>query len=194
MGEEFEVAAPHQAKPGTDQPNGPVAKVVCLPGDAGRHTALPEQPFGNRAIRLAGEVCIKCAEDEHQSLAPRRSKCIRRGDVSLGQSLPEAMRSVSAGGETRIEGDDRCNRRRRCSTADEYDGSAVVRTADDFVFPIACRMQKYLPQRIDAAHFAKPRGRGREKNDRRSKMRQPNWQSSVRAFVRVEKETAVPSG
>jgi hypothetical protein len=58
MGEEFEVAAPHRAEPGTDQPNGPVAKVVCLPGDAGRHSALPEQPFGNRAIRLAGEVCI----------------------------------------------------------------------------------------------------------------------------------------
>jgi hypothetical protein len=46
-----------------------------------------------------------------------------------------------------------------------------VRTGDDPVFPIACRMQDYLRERSDAARLAKFRGCSREKNDRRCQMR-----------------------
>jgi hypothetical protein len=70
----------------------------------------------------------------------------------------------------------------------------VLRAADDPVFAIACGMQEYLGQRTDAARLAKIRGRGREKNDRRSKMREPDRKGLVRALVRIEREIAVPSG
>jgi hypothetical protein len=194
VGEKFEIAAAHQVEAGTDQPDRPIAEVVCLPGSAGRHTTLPEQPSRNRAVGFAGKVPIERAESEHQSLAPRPREAIRRADRSLGQGLPQTERGVSSGREILIEGDDRGDGRRSRSTANKYDGSAVLGTADDPVLAIACGMQEHLRQRTDAARLAKFRGRGREKDDRRSKMWQPNRRSSVRAFVRVENETAVPSG
>jgi hypothetical protein len=194
VGEKFEVAAPHQVQPGTHQPDGPVAEVVCLPGRAGWHAALPEQPLRNCAIGFAGEMCIERAEDEHQSLAPRRREADRRADTSLGESLPEAKRSVSAGREIVIEGNDGGDGRRSRSTANEHDGSAVWRTAQDSVLPIACGLLEYLRQRTDAARLAETLGHGREKNDDRSKVWQPNWRGSVGALVRVEREIATPSG
>jgi hypothetical protein len=116
----------------------------CLPRNARRHTTRPEEPPRNRSIGFVGEACIKRAEDEHQSLTPRGREAIRRASRAIGQSLPEAARSISARGKIRVEGDDRCDRRLRRSTANEYDGCAVVRTGDDPVFSIACRMQDYL--------------------------------------------------
>jgi hypothetical protein len=71
VGEKFEVTTPHQVEPGTDQPDGAVAEVVCLPRNARRHPARPEEPSRNRSIGFVGEACIKRAEDEHQSLTPR---------------------------------------------------------------------------------------------------------------------------
>jgi hypothetical protein len=192
--EKLKVATPHQVQPGTDQADGPVAEVVCLPGRAGGHTALPEQSLRNRAIGFAGEARIKRAEDEHQSLAPRRREASRRAERLPGQGLPQTKRSVSAGREILIEGDDRGRGSRSRSTANEYDRSTVSRTSDDPVLAIACGMHEYLRQRTDTAGPAKFRGRGREKNDCRSKMRQPNRRGLVRALVRVEREIAVPSG
>jgi hypothetical protein len=143
LGEKFEVATPHKVEPGTEQPDGPVAEVVCLPGRARRHTAFPKQPLRNRAIGFAGEACIKRAENEHQSLAPRRREAIRRADGSLGQAPPQTKRSVSSGWEILIEGNDRGRGRRSRSTANEYNRGAVSRTADDPVFAVACGTEEY---------------------------------------------------
>jgi hypothetical protein len=160
--EKFEIAAAHQVEAGTDQPDRPVAEVMCLPGGARGHAAFPKQPLRNHAVGFAGKVPIERAD--------------------------------SSGREILIEGDDRGRGRRSRSTADEYDGSAVLRAADDPVFAIACGMQEHLRQGPDAARLAKFRGGGREKHDRRSKMRQPDRRGLVRALVRVEREIAVPSG
>jgi hypothetical protein len=40
-----------------------------LPGHAGWHAAFAEQPLGNGAIGLVGQVCIKRTEGKRQSLA-----------------------------------------------------------------------------------------------------------------------------
>ena len=84
--------------------------------------------------------------------------------------------------------------RRSRSTADEHDGSAVLRTADDPVLAIACGALEYWLELGDAARFTESLGRGREKNDRRSKMWQPNRRGSVCSLVWVEREIATPSG
>ena len=65
---------------------------------------------------------------------------------------------------------------------------------EDRVLAIACGTLEYLRQRSDAARLAKSLGRGREKNDGRNKVWQPNWRGSVGALVRVEREIATPSG
>jgi hypothetical protein len=192
--EKFEIATPHQVDPRTDQPDCSIAEVMCLPCSARGHPSFAKQSLGDRAVGFAGKVPVERAECEHQSAASRRREAIRRAGRSLGQGLPQTERSVSSGREILIEWDD-CGRGRRSrSTGDQYDGSAVSRTADDPVFAIACGMQEHLRQRTDAARLAKFRGRGREKNDCRSKMRQPDRRGLVRALVRVEREIAVPSG
>jgi len=148
----------------------------------------------NCAIGFAGEACIKRAEDEHQSPTPRRREAVGRADRSLGEGLPQTKRRVSAGREILIEGNEGGDGRRSRSTANEHDGSAVRRTAQDSVLPIACGLLEYLRQRTDAARLAETLGRGREKNDGSCKVWQPNWRGSVGALVRVEREIATPSG
>jgi hypothetical protein len=69
VAEKFEVATAHQLQPGTDQPNGSVAEVMCLPGRAGWHAPFAEQSLRNRAVGFAGEVRIERPEDESKSPA-----------------------------------------------------------------------------------------------------------------------------
>jgi hypothetical protein len=117
--EKLEVATPHQVQPGSDQPDCSVTEVVRLPGNAGWHAALPEQPLRNRAVGFAGEVCVERAEKQHKSPASRRREAIRQADRSLGYNLPQAKRCVSAGGKVLIERDDRGDGRRSRGSADE---------------------------------------------------------------------------
>jgi hypothetical protein len=100
--EKLEVATPHQVQPGSDQPDCSVTEVVRLPGNAGWHAALPEQPLRNRAVGFAGEVCVGRAEKQHKSPASREA--IRQAD-RLGYNLPQAKRCVSADGKVLIERD-----------------------------------------------------------------------------------------
>ena len=108
----------------------------------------------------------------------------------LGYGLPQAKRSVGAGGEVAIErNDSRCGCRRR-GTADEDDWSAILK---DQVKAVACCILEYWREHGDVAHLGKSLGRGRENNDRGGKMGQPNRRSSVRALVGVEREILNPS-
>ena len=63
----------------------------------------------------------------------------------------------------------------------------------DQVLAVACDAPEYWRERGDAACLAEALRRGREKNDRRSKMWQPNRKNSVRALVWIEREISSPS-
>ena len=64
----------------------------------------------------------------------------------------------------------------------------------DEVLALACCALEYWRQHGDAAGVAESLRRGREKNNRRSKMRQPSRGSSVGALVRIEREISNPNG
>ena len=64
---------------------------------------------------------------------------------------------------------------------------------EDEILAIACGAPEQESKGRDAVGFTEFLGRGREKNDRRSKMRQPNRRGPVCALVRVERETSNPS-
>jgi hypothetical protein len=192
VAEKFEIATAHQVHSGADQPDCSIAEIMCLPGGAGWHAPFAKEPLRNRAIGFASEVCVERAKDERESAAPRRREAIRRAVArSLGDGLPQAKRSVSAGGEVLIErNDSRGGSRDRCA-ADEHDRSAILK---DEVLALACCALEYWRQRGDAARLAESLWRGREKNDRRSKMRQPSRGVSVGALVRIEREISNPNG
>ena len=73
--------------------------------------------------------------------------------------------------------------RSRCSgrgTGDESNGSAIFK---DEMLAVACSAPEQESMGRDAARFTEFLGGGREKNDRRSKVRQPNRRCSVRPPV-----------
>ena len=91
-----------------------------------------------------------------------------------------------------IERDDRGDGRRSRGTADEYDGEPMFGFPKDEVLAVACAAPENWRELADAARLAECLWRGREKNNGRSKMWQPNRSSSVRALVRVEKGNRKP--
>jgi hypothetical protein len=78
-----------------------------------------------------------------------------------------------------------------CGAADEDNRNAVLK---DQVLAVACGALEYWRERGDAARVAESLWRGREQDDRRSKLRQPYRRGSVRTLVRIEREIANPSG
>ena len=154
--------------------------------------AFAEQPLRNRAIGFAGEVCIERAKGERQSAASRRREVIGGAINRLrSDGPPQTKRGVRTGGEMLIEWHDG---RSRCSgrgAGDEHNGSAIL---EDEILAIACGAPEQESKGRDAVGFTEFLGRGRKKNDSRSKMRQPNRRCSVRTLVWVERETSDPSG
>jgi hypothetical protein len=192
LAEKLEVAAAHQVQPASDQPNCAVAEVMCLPGSTGWHAPFAEQPLRNRAVGFAGEVCIERTEDKHQSAPSRRREIIGGAINRLRRDrLPQAKRSISAGGKVLIERDDGRSGRSGRDAADEYNGSAILKNQ---ILSIACGALEYWLELGDAARFTESLWRGREKNGRRSKMWQPNPRGAVCTLVWVEREIATPSG
>jgi hypothetical protein len=146
----------------------------------------------DRAIGFVGEVRVECAQHERESPTPRRRETLRRArERSFADGLPQPECRISAGGEVLIERDDGRDGCRGCGAADQDDRNAVLK---DQVLAVACGAPEYWRKRGDAARFAESLWRGREKNDRRSNMRQPNRRGSVCALVRIEREISSPSG
>jgi hypothetical protein len=105
--------------------------------------------------------------------------------------LPQAKRSVRTGWKIPIEWDDGSSRRGGRGTFDEYNGRAILKNQ---ILAVTCRASKHEREGRNAARFTEFVRRGRESNDRRSKMRQPNRRCSVRPLVWVEREISDPSG
>jgi hypothetical protein len=137
-------------------------------------------------------VCIECAEDERQPAASRRREVIGGAINRLcSDGPPQTKRSVRTGAEILIEwdhGGSRCGGR---GTGDEHNGSAILK---DEILAVACSAPEQESKGRDAARFTEFLGRGREKNHRRSKMREPYRRCLVRPLVWVEREILVPSG
>ena len=139
-----------------------------------------------------GEVTVECAQHERESPSPRRRETLRRArERSFADGLPQLERRLSAGGEVLVERDDGrggcCDR----GAADQDERGAVLK---DQVLAVACGAPEYWRERGDAARLAESLWRGREQNDRRCKMRQPNRRSSAPTLVRIEREISSPSG
>jgi hypothetical protein len=169
VAEKFAVAAAHQVQPGTDQPDGAVAEVMCLPGVTRWHTPFAEQPLRNCAVGFAGEVCIERAKGERQSASSGRREVIGGAIHRLrSDGPPQAKRGVRPGGEILIEWDNGGSRCTGHGAGDEHNGSAILK---DEILAVACSTPEQEPKGRDAARFTEFLAGGCEKNDRRSKMR-----------------------
>jgi hypothetical protein len=73
VSEKVKVATPHQAEPGTDQPDGPVAQVVGLPES---DTRAPHRVFGRGAwCRLAQSLfCLRLRDQIRLKASPSSTR------------------------------------------------------------------------------------------------------------------------
>ena len=110
---------------------------------------------------------------------------------ALVDGVPQLKCSVSARREVLIERDDGCERCSCRGTADEDDRNTVLKYQ---ILAVACGALKNWRNRGDVARLAKRLWRGGEKNDRRSKVRQPNRGGLVCTLVRIERGISSPSG
>jgi hypothetical protein len=104
---EINVAATHQVQPRTHQPNRSVPEVMRFPGGSRWHAAFAEHCSCDRAIGPTVEARVERAQNERKSPVLWQRETVRRAvERSPSDGLPQAKRSVSAGGEVVIERDD----------------------------------------------------------------------------------------
>ena len=111
MAKQIEIAAAHEAKTRSHQPDRAVTDVVRLPGRAGRNACCAEQSPCDVSISFATLVGVERAQDERKTLAPLRADGIRRTVApSTHGDTPQTSGGSGSCGEICIKGDNDCCR------------------------------------------------------------------------------------